>query len=74
MEVCDYRRVNESFRKRLVYHAGIDCGFFVELNPKMPTSGLGKDGRSILCHSVKKFVSHSITSTTVIVHPHGDAY
>ena len=32
MEVCDYRRVNESFRKRLVYHAGIDCGFFVELN------------------------------------------
>lgn len=27
-----YRRVNESFRRRMVYHAGVDCGFFVEMN------------------------------------------
>lgn len=28
----DYREVNESFRRRLVYHVGKDFGFFVELN------------------------------------------
>ena len=32
LEISDYRRVNESYHRRLVYHAGIDCGFFVELN------------------------------------------
>lgn len=32
MELSDYRKVNESFHRRLIYHAGIDCGFFVELN------------------------------------------
>lgn len=30
--IKDYQKVNESFRRRLIYHAGIDCGFFVELN------------------------------------------
>lgn len=32
MEICDYQGVNKSFHRRLIYHAGIDCGFFVELN------------------------------------------
>ena len=32
LETSNYRRVNDSFHRRLVYHAGIDCGFFVELN------------------------------------------
>ena len=32
MKVSDYQKVNESFHRRLIYHAGIDCGFFVELN------------------------------------------
>lgn len=32
VETSDYRKVNESYRRRLIYHAGIDCGFFVELN------------------------------------------
>mgnify|MGYP006974640731 FL=1 len=27
-----YRKVNASFRKRMVYRVGVDCGFFVELN------------------------------------------
>ena len=31
LDVASYRRVNESFRRRLVCHVGIDCGFFVEL-------------------------------------------
>ena len=30
--IKDYRKVNESFRRRLVYHVGKDFGFFVELN------------------------------------------
>ena len=32
LEVNDYRKVNESFHRRLIYHVGIDCGFCVELN------------------------------------------
>ncbi len=32
MDVTTYRRVNESFCKRLVYHVGANCGFFVEMN------------------------------------------
>lgn len=32
VKLIDYQTVNESFRKRFIYHAGIDCGFFVELN------------------------------------------
>lgn len=32
LEISDYRKVNESYHRRLIYHAGIDCGFFVELN------------------------------------------
>lgn len=27
-----YQKVNDSFRQRFIYHAGIDCGFFVEMN------------------------------------------
>ena len=27
-----YRRVNEAFRRRMVYHVGVDCGLFVEMN------------------------------------------
>lgn len=27
-----YRKVNASFRKRMMYRVGVDCGFFVELN------------------------------------------
>lgn len=32
MDANQYRKVNETFRNRLVYHIGKDCGFFVELN------------------------------------------
>lgn len=32
MDITQYRKVNETFRKRLVYHVGKDSGFFVELN------------------------------------------
>ena len=32
VEIIHYRKVNESYSRRLIYHAGIDCGFFVELN------------------------------------------
>lgn len=32
LSVSSYRVVNESFRKRMVCHIGIDCGFFVEMN------------------------------------------
>ena len=32
LDVVSYRRVNESFRRRMVYHVGVDCGFFVEMN------------------------------------------
>ena len=31
LERKDYRKVNESFRRRLVYHVGNEYGFFVEL-------------------------------------------
>ena len=31
MDINEYRTINESFRRRLVYHVGKDCGFFVEL-------------------------------------------
>ena len=31
MDINKYRKINESFRRRLVYHVGKDCGFFVEL-------------------------------------------
>lgn len=32
MDISSYRKVNESFRRRLVCHIGIDSGFFVEMN------------------------------------------
>lgn len=32
LELSTYQKVNNSFRKKLIYHSGIDCGFFVELN------------------------------------------
>ena len=32
LESKDYQKVNESFRRRLVYHVGKEYGFFVELN------------------------------------------
>ena len=32
IDLLAYRNVNEAFRRRLVYHIGKDCGFFVELN------------------------------------------
>lgn len=32
LDLSSYQKVNGSFRRRLIYHAGIDCGFCVELN------------------------------------------
>ena len=32
MTTQQYRELNESFRRRLIYHVGVDCGLFVELN------------------------------------------
>lgn len=32
LDVMSYRRVNEAFRRRMVYHVGVDCGLFVEIN------------------------------------------
>ena len=32
LELSTWKKVNNSFHKRLIYHSGIDCGFFVELN------------------------------------------
>lgn len=32
LDIPTYQKINNSFRKRLIYHSGIDCGFFVELN------------------------------------------
>ena len=32
LDISTYQKINNSFRKRLIYHAGIDCGFSVELN------------------------------------------
>lgn len=32
LDVASYRRVNESLCRRMVYHVGVDCGFFVEMN------------------------------------------
>lgn len=32
LDIESYRRVNASFRKRMVYRIGVDCGFFVEMN------------------------------------------
>ncbi len=32
LELSSYQAVNDSFDRRLVYHVGVDCGFFVELN------------------------------------------
>ena len=32
MDIKQYRKVNESFRRRLIFHVGIDSGLFVELN------------------------------------------
>lgn len=32
LNISSYQKANDSFRRRLIYHAGIDCGFFVELN------------------------------------------
>ena len=32
LDLTAYQRVNESFGRRMVYHVGVDCGFFVEMN------------------------------------------
>lgn len=32
LDLESYRRVNESFHRRLVCRIGVDCGFFVEMN------------------------------------------
>ena len=32
LDVMSYRKVNEAFRRRMVYHVGVDCGLFVEIN------------------------------------------
>lgn len=32
LNVFSYRKVNESFHRRMVYHIGVDCGLFVEMN------------------------------------------
>lgn len=32
LDISTYQKINISFRKRLIYHSGIDCGFFVEMN------------------------------------------
>lgn len=32
LDLESYRKVNETFRRRMVCHIGIDCGFFVEMN------------------------------------------
>lgn len=32
LDFSSYQKVNDSFRRRLIYHAGNDCGFFVEMN------------------------------------------
>ena len=32
LTLSSYQKVNGSFHRRLIYHAGIDCGFCVELN------------------------------------------
>jgi len=31
LSLSDYRKVNEAFDKKLVYRAGVDCGFFAEM-------------------------------------------
>lgn len=32
LDLTSYRRVNETFRRRMVCRIGVDCGFFVEMN------------------------------------------
>jgi len=32
LNLDSYQQVNESFSRRMVYHVGVDCGFFVEMN------------------------------------------
>lgn len=32
LDVMSYRRVNDTFRRRMVYHVGVNCGFFVKMN------------------------------------------
>lgn len=32
LDVMSYRKANEAFRRRMVYHVGVDCGLFVEMN------------------------------------------
>lgn len=32
LNVFSYRKVNKSFHRRMVYHIGVDCGLFVEMN------------------------------------------
>ena len=36
LELSTWKKVNNSFRKRLIYHAGIDCGFFKTVNISSP--------------------------------------
>lgn len=32
LDLSSYQRVNRSFERKMVYHIGVDCGFFVEMN------------------------------------------
>lgn len=32
LNLTSYQQVNESYSRRMVYHVGVDCGFFVEMN------------------------------------------
>ena len=32
LNLSDWKELNNSFPRRLIYHTGIDCGFTVELN------------------------------------------
>jgi len=52
LNVFSYRKVNESFHRRMVYHIGVDCGLFVEMNymilPQHPiTDALSSRGEGI---------------------------
>mgnify|MGYP007022378464 CR=1 FL=1 len=32
LDIETYRRINKSFTRKMVYHVGVDSGFFVEMN------------------------------------------
>ena len=51
LDVMSYRRVNEAFHRRMVYHVGVDCGFFVEMNYMINAMLTGHDGSLSTGHS-----------------------